>query len=318
MLNATAGFNTLAADDTCLLANGCNTAATQDRWLIYNNIVKFYDPSIAGGGNNVGIAFQPGINQITGTLGEPHNIIFQHNTTYPSAGHNCFASVYINNPTPTPPIVKAPHVTSNLWILDNGLCGLPLGPNGQTQTSLNTYMGYPTTPPYSLAERFYGNEMFNQGVAGSWPTGNLSTNTAFSYVNDIIVNPPWTTTTDGQQAGYLGSGAPPTLISIAVTPASPTIAIGGTQQFTATGTYSDSSTQDLTTLATWVSGNTGVATIGTNTGLATGVSGGSSAISATYNSVVGAATLNVTGIVPPSHLTVIVGSLMIRGIRDIY
>ena len=36
------------------------------------------------------------------------------------------------------------------------------------------------------------------------------------------------------------------LVSIAVTPANPSIAKGTTQQFTATGTYSDSSTQNLT------------------------------------------------------------------------
>ena len=35
----------------------------------------------------------------------------------------------------------------------------------------------------------------------------------------------------------------PTLTSIAVTPANPTVTVGGTQQFTATGTYSDGTTQ---------------------------------------------------------------------------
>jgi len=35
-------------------------------------------------------------------------------------------------------------------------------------------------------------------------------------------------------------------VSIAVTPANPTIAKGTTQQFTATGTYNDGSTQDIT------------------------------------------------------------------------
>ena len=42
-----------------------------------------------------------------------------------------------------------------------------------------------------------------------------------------------------------------TLQSIAVTPANPSIAKGPTQQFTATGTYSDSSTQNLTSQVTW-------------------------------------------------------------------
>ena len=59
----------------------------------------------------------------------------------------------------------------------------------------------------------------------------------------------------------VGSGSAPTLSSIAVTPANPTILTGGTQQFTATGTYSDSSTQNLTGQVTWASSSTGVATI---------------------------------------------------------
>src|SRR5262249_17838651 len=43
------------------------------------------------------------------------------------------------------------------------------------------------------------------------------------------------------------------LQSIAVTPANPSVPIGGTQQFTATGTYTDQSTQNLTSQVTWAS-----------------------------------------------------------------
>ncbi|MGA2813299.1 MAG: Ig-like domain-containing protein [Candidatus Acidiferrum sp.] len=84
-----------------------------------------------------------------------------------------------------------------------------------------------------------------------------------------------------------------TLESIAVTPASPSIAKGATQQFTATGTYSDSSTKNITGSVTWSSATTGVATI-TSGGLATGVSAGTSVIKATLGAVSGATTLTVT------------------------
>ena len=77
-----------------------------------------------------------------------------------------------------------------------------------------------------------------------------------------------------------------TLKSIAVTPSSPSINVGSTQQFTATGTYSDNSTKNITTSVTWASSNTGYATIGVNTGLATGVAAGTTQISATQGSVV--------------------------------
>src|SRR5207248_2743187 len=67
------------------------------------------------------------------------------------------------------------------------------------------------------------------------------------------------------------------LQSIAVTPANPSIAKGTTQQFTATGTYTDSSTQNLTSQVPWASATTSVATI-TSAGLATGVAAGTSTI----------------------------------------
>jgi hypothetical protein len=84
-----------------------------------------------------------------------------------------------------------------------------------------------------------------------------------------------------------------TLVSIAVTPANPSIAVGGHQQFTATGTYSDGSYQNLTNSATWTSSATSIATIN-SAGLATGVAAGNATITATYGSVHGSTTLTVT------------------------
>jgi O-glycosyl hydrolase len=85
---------------------------------------------------------------------------------------------------------------------------------------------------------------------------------------------------------------PPTLTSIVVTPANPTNLAGATRQFTATGTYSDSSTQNITSQATWTSSSTGVATINAS-GLATAVSGGVTTISAALAGVAGGTTLTV-------------------------
>src|SRR5688572_3709611 len=88
-----------------------------------------------------------------------------------------------------------------------------------------------------------------------------------------------------------------TLVSIEVTPAAPTIANGLTQQFTATGLYSDHSTQDLTTQVAWASSNAAVATVsdaaGSN-GLATAAGAGSTTVSATSGGVTGDTTLTVT------------------------
>jgi Bacterial Ig-like domain (group 2) len=89
-----------------------------------------------------------------------------------------------------------------------------------------------------------------------------------------------------------------TLVSIEVTPATPSIANGLTQQFTATGLYTDNTTQDLTTQVTWASSDPAVATVsdaaGEN-GLATAASIGSTNVSATSGGVTGGTTLTVTG-----------------------
>jgi len=85
-----------------------------------------------------------------------------------------------------------------------------------------------------------------------------------------------------------------TLESIAITPASASIAAGGTQAFTATGTYSSGPTRNITSSVTWSSSNTAAATIAT-TGIATGVAAGTSNITATLGGVTSnAAALTVT------------------------
>jgi hypothetical protein len=88
----------------------------------------------------------------------------------------------------------------------------------------------------------------------------------------------------------------PTLVSIGVTPANPTIVMGSTEQFTATGTYSDQSAQDLTNSVTWGSTSQGIATISNSAGsygLATSVGVGSTTISATMGATNGATKLTV-------------------------
>jgi 6-phosphogluconolactonase (cycloisomerase 2 family) len=106
----------------------------------------------------------------------------------------------------------------------------------------------------------------------------------------------------------------PTLTSIAVTPANPSVVAGLTQQFTATGTYSDTTTKDLTSQVTWASQTTTFATIST-AGLAKGVAIGTSTISATLGSVSGSTLLTVTAAVlqsirisaPPLPVTITIG-----------
>ncbi|WP_115702700.1 beta strand repeat-containing protein [Legionella sainthelensi] len=87
------------------------------------------------------------------------------------------------------------------------------------------------------------------------------------------------------------------LTSITVTPNNASLANGLQLQYTATGHYSNGTTQDLTTQVVWASSNTTVAVIsnaaGSN-GLATGTSQGGTTISATMGAISGNTALTVT------------------------
>ncbi len=97
-----------------------------------------------------------------------------------------------------------------------------------------------------------------------------------------------------------------TLVSIAVTPNPANILVGATQQFTATGTYSDASTGNITNTVVWTSNNLPVATV-LPSGIATGLVPGSAQITATRGAISGFAVLNVTAlpVVPPPVLATI-------------
>ncbi|WP_368212577.1 Ig-like domain-containing protein [Aeromonas sp. s10] len=74
------------------------------------------------------------------------------------------------------------------------------------------------------------------------------------------------------------------LTAIAITPTSVSVGKGQTQQLTATATYSDNTTADVTGSVDWLSDDTATATITTN-GLLTGVEEGTTEVSASLDGV---------------------------------
>ena len=105
---------------------------------------------------------------------------------------------------------------------------------------------------------------------------------------------------------------PAHLISISVAPATPSIALGTSQQFSAVGSFDDGSTQ-LLPFVSWMSSSTSVAIVDSN-GLATGVGTGTVTITATSGSVSGTASLTITSAalvsiaVTPANFTMSVGT----------
>ncbi|HET7105295.1 MAG TPA: Ig-like domain-containing protein [Candidatus Acidoferrum sp.] len=115
------------------------------------------------------------------------------------------------------------------------------------------------------------------GAATGLATGVAAGTTQITATQGSIVSPndPLTVT-----------AAAVTLQSIAVTPVSPSVGIGNTLQFTASGKYSDNSTKNITSNVTWASSNPLFATIGIANGLATGVAVGTTEITAALGGVV--------------------------------
>lgn len=90
----------------------------------------------------------------------------------------------------------------------------------------------------------------------------------------------------------------PTITSLTLSPASATIAANGSISFIATATYSDGTTKDVTSLCSWSSSNTEVATIngGTATGCNSSSSAGTAIITATFSGISATANLSVEGV----------------------
>jgi len=87
------------------------------------------------------------------------------------------------------------------------------------------------------------------------------------------------------------------IVSISVSPALASIIVGGTQPYSAQAIFSDGTQRSVTRQATWQSSDSNVAQIGSggrNRGVATGISGGTVTITATFNGVSGTASLTVT------------------------
>ena len=135
--------------------------------------------------------------------------------------------------------------------------------------------GVDRPPLHALADGVSGgNGVYAYGASSAFP--NQTWNVA-NYWVDVVF-----------QARSL-----PTLMSITVTPVDSSILTGALQQFTATGIYSDGSTQNLSSQVTWTSSTTAVATINNTSGLAMGISTGLTTISATLAGVAGSTTLTV-------------------------
>ena len=139
----------------------------------------------------------------------------------------------------------------------------------------------------------------------TWDSANTSVATVNTSGLATAVASSGMTSIEAKYSGVLGVASfyatPAALQSIAITPANFTIATGGTHQYTATGTYSDGSTADLSSKVSW-SAATSFRTASTlvsvsSNGLVTANSTtGAALINASYQGVTASDNVNVSKI----------------------
>lgn len=136
-------------------------------------------------------------------------------------------------------------------------------------------------------------------TVGTWTTTNGSVATVSNGLISFVGG--GTATVQISYGGYTASVsvnvASKTLTGITISPSSKSMGVNATQDFVATATYSDASTQDITDTVTWSTTNASVANISNTAptwGRAQGISAGSVTVTATLGSVSGSASLTIT------------------------
>lgn len=143
-------------------------------------------------------------------------------------------------------------------------------PNGDTLTYAWTIASAPTGSTATLTNPTTTTPTFTPDVSGS-------------YVISLVVN-------DGEAdspADDVVLTIRRRLVSLAVLPNGPSVPIAETLQLSATGTYSDGGSEDVTTTVTWASSDTSIATISA-TGLVSGLVLGTTTITALHDGVTSA------------------------------
>jgi len=179
--------------------------------------------------------------------------------------------------------------STTLTVSNVTLVSIAISPaNGRVQkgtslkfTAVGTYSDGSTATLTNVSWRSSKNNLANMrrnGILHAKKAGTLTvTASAFGVTGSTSVT--------------IGTG---TLVSVDITPADPTVAHGSTQQFVALGTFSDSTTQDVSINSHWSSTISSVATIANapvNAGLATTKTTGTTTIGVNHGGNTASTTL---------------------------
>ncbi|OEE58010.1 hypothetical protein A1OK_05085 [Enterovibrio norvegicus FF-454] len=150
------------------------------------------------------------------------------------------------NMTVTPATLTSIQITPNKLAVAKGI--------QQQMSAIGTYSDNTNA---DLTTRVHWNSTNTSGLT----VDNLGLISTTNVANDIVVSAFLNGITSNQAEVDVTSAA---LQSIQITPASITLAKGLQQPLIATGTFSDNTSQNMTSLVAWESSNTAIATVGQN------------------------------------------------------
>ncbi len=224
---------------------------------------------------------------------------------------------------------------------DGGTDGISIFNTAETYTTskltgLTSIAISPAAPsvPLGSQQLLVATGTFNGGSSqvlssALWSSSSTSVSTVSGDASDngyVTTVAQGTATITASAAGISGSTSvtvpAPSLVSITLSPQPLAMPLGTTQQLDAVGTYSDGTTQDLTSTATWTSSSSSATVNGA--GLAVAAAVGTSTIQASSGSESGSATVTVGSpalvslSVTPSTATVALGLSQQYGVIGTY
>jgi uncharacterized protein YjdB len=175
-----------------------------------------------------------------------------------------------------------------------------------------------STIPVGLTQQFTATGAYNNGTfqditaTAAWSSASpaIATVSAAGLASALAQGTAGITASVGTVIGSATlTAGPPVLVSISVSPVSATVKKGTSRQLTATGTYSDRSTTNLTASSLWSSLSPSIATVSAS-GLVSALTPGTATIRASSGSVSATSAITVPQPVPVTE-TIVPGSFFV-------
>jgi subtilisin-like proprotein convertase family protein len=190
--------------------------------------------------------------------------------------------------------------TTTITVANSGIQSIEIEPSSSSITKGN----YRSLKAYGIDSNNERSDITSQVIWSSEDTEIVVVDNS-NHKGRVFAKETGTTSIKAHLGATVGSATitvtSANLTSITLAPAAVSIEVGATKQITATGHYSDSSTQNITFSTAWTSSNTTLATVGNQSsskGIVMGQAVGSVTITAKIGNISGTSTITVIAASP--------------------